>query len=529
MSNTIKIRWNEVDWKKIESKVFRIQRRIYKAKTDKTVNVVYYLQKKIITSIEGKLFSIREASKSKENYWIKSIYLTNSRKTIKLVYSSNLKKTITLNNNKIKNLKKLLINSETEINILVKDKAKQVLIKLALEAEWASKFELCSMGHHLGQSYQDTIENIFSKQIIQVEHSFQKDLFEGFKNFNNKRFLKKLNTIKIIKLQIEKWLNSNKMLEFKKSKLLFSTDFSFEKVQDNIIIPLIYDIALSGLETYLSQFVKNTLKNAFGVKKIKYVRYLDKVLILSEDLNILNQIILICEHYVNKLKLEFNTKKAKISKNTEGINFLGFQIIVIKRKNDFQKKISISKESKKLLLAKTRFIIQKNKSVSAYYLIRKLTPSIVSLGTYFQYYDCKKEFSQIDNRILNQLRAWVFRRKAQGKNRSFLKEKYFPSNKVFIYEGVKYKENWILTGEVQTSNNNNIKTFLPKLSWIKQKNYRTVKNNKSIYNGDYLYWSKRLIDIENDQRLLLQKQFLVEGKIEIYNFFATLKKNLWSK
>lgn len=200
MSNPIKIRWNEVDWKKIESKVFRIQRRIYKAKTDKTVNVVYYLQKKIITSIEGKLLSIREASKSKENYWIKNIYLTSSRKTIKLVYSSNLKKTITLNNNKVKNLKKLLITSETEINILVKDKAKQVLIKLALEAEWASKFELCSMGHHLGQSYQDTIENIFSKQIIQAEYSFQKDLFEGFKNFNNKRFLKKLNTIKIIKL-----------------------------------------------------------------------------------------------------------------------------------------------------------------------------------------------------------------------------------------------------------------------------------------------------------------------------------------
>ena len=381
------------------------------------------------------------------------------------------------------------------------------------------------MGHNLGQSYQDTIENIFTKQIVNLEYSFQKNLVEDFKSFNNKRLLKKLNTIKIIRLQIEKWLNSKK-LQFEKRKLPFHIDFNSEKPQENIIISLLCDITFSGLETYLFNFDNNIIKKLNQNKTIKYFRYLNHILILSDDLDILNQTIVICNTYLSKLSFQINNKKSRILKNAEGINFLGFQLLVFKRKNQLQQKMSISKESKKLLLAKTRFIIQKNKSVSAYYLIKKLTPSIVSLGTYFQYYDCKKEFSQIDSRILNQLRAWVFRRKAQGKNRSFLKEKYFPSNKVFIYEEVKYKENWILTGEVKTSNNNNIKTFLPKLSWIKQKNYITVKNNKSIYNGDYLYWSKRLIDIENDQRLLLQKQFLVEGKIEIYNFFGTLKKSL---
>jgi hypothetical protein len=96
MRNIIKINWNEVDWKKIESRVFRIQRRIYKAKTDKKVTAVHYLQKKIIIGFQEKLMSIREASKINKFYWIKTIYINTSKKTIKIAYTSNLKKILIL-------------------------------------------------------------------------------------------------------------------------------------------------------------------------------------------------------------------------------------------------------------------------------------------------------------------------------------------------------------------------------------------------------------------------------------------------
>jgi hypothetical protein len=162
--------------------------------------------------------------------------------------------------------------------------------------------------------------------------------------------------------------------------------------------------------------------------------------------------------------------------------------------------------------------------VSAYALIKKLTPCVVFWGKYFQYCRCRESFLQLDNRILNQLRAWVFRRKAAGKNRAFLKEKYFPSNKIFTYEEVKHQNNWILSGEAKIFSNENIKNFLPKLAWIKQKKYVPVKNKNSVYNGDYFYWSNRLRNLEKDQRSLLEKKFLLEGKIEIYNFFIKLKK-----
>lgn len=523
MSNIIKIHWNEVDWKKIESRVFRIQRRIYKAKTDKKVNAVHYLQKKIIVGFQEKLMSIREASKTHKFYWIKTIYINTTTNNIKVVYISSLRKTLSFDLTTVENLKKRLLTSEPLLTQLIKNGAKQYLIKLALEPEWASKFEIYSMGHNLGQNYQDTLENIFSKQILNSEYSFQKNLFEGFKNFNIERFIKKLNTIKIIKLQIKKWLEFN-TFSFGERNLPFYTELNFEKGQKNLLMPLLWDIAFSGMETYLTHFITDKIKKWSGDQKIKYFRYLNQILILSEDLNTLHQIILVCHGYLNKIGSYTNITTSKVSKTTSGIDFLGFQIVILKRKNQFQKKISISKGSKKFLLAKTRFIIQKNKSVSSYILIKKLNPSILFWGKYFQYCECKKDFLQVDNRILNQLRAWVFRRKAAGKNRTFLKEKYFPSNKVFTYEDVQHKESWVLSGEKTSNNNSKIHNFLPKLAWIKKRKYVAVKNNNSIYNGNYLYWSKRLTNLENEQRLILQKQFLVEGKIEIYNYFIQCKK-----
>ena len=175
------------------------------------------------------------------------------------------------------------------------------------------------------------------------------------------------------------------------------------------------------------------------------------------------------------------------------------------------------------MLYKTRFIIQKNKSSSSYQLINKLTPIVLDWGHYFQYCECHADFLQMDDKILNQLRAWVFRRKAKGKNRSFLKENYFPSNKIFRYKKVIYENNWVLCGELKIPNKKSIRNFLPKLIWLQEKNYLIIKNNYSIYNGNYLYWYKRLCNLELEQKFLLRKKFLFENKIEIYNLFATLK------
>lgn len=517
MSDILKLVWNKIDWKKVESRIFRIQRRIYKAKTEKKVTALHYLQKKIINSLDGKLICIRESIKTTQLYWVKNIQIYSPKKNIILHYT------------RIKNSKTLQIKPIKNHQILIKDEAKQFLVKLALEPEWACKFERNSMGHNLGQSYQDTIENICIKSELGTKYVFHRKIFENFKKFNTKRFVKKLNTIKIIESQIEKWLHHDIMLQFENRKTNFFIEHNFETTQLFIIVNLLCEIAITGLEAYLTDFIKNTKTYLARNEQIEYCRYLDEILIVSKTANTLSQLVSLQEQYLNKIGVTYKVKKHKLPKTTEGINFLGFQLIILKKENGLKKKILISKESKKLLLAKTRFVIQKNKSVSSFDLINELYPIIFMWGTYFQYCDCSKDFLQLDHRILNQLRAWVFRRKAQGKNRRFLKEKYFPSERSFTYNNVNYKNNWVLCGEVKLTHKNNISNFLPKLSWIKKTNYVTVNNNYSIYNGDYLYWFKRLSNLNNEQSLLLKKKFLLEGKIEIYNLFTTINKNSFTK
>lgn len=516
MSNVAQLAWNKVDWKKIESRVFRIQRRIYKAKTDKKITTVHYLQKKLINSLDGKLTSIREVFKLTKVHWINSIHFHGTNKSIHLIYTS-LKKPHALSDNSL--IDKTLLT----------DEAKQFLIKLALEPEWASKFEHRSMGHNFGQSYQDSIENTFSKFNLSTPYVFQKKIFENFKNFDLKRFLKKLNTIKVIEIHIKRWLLNLDKFKFENKKTNYYPDSNFGLLKRGNITPFLCEIALNGLETYLISFMENN-KNYFAqTTAIHYCRYLDEVLIISPKIIILNQLIKLYQQYLHKVGLRFGSKNYKVLHTTEGINFLGFQLIIIKKENQFKKKISISRDSKKLLLARTRFIIQKNKSISSYELIKKLKYHVLFWGLYFQYYDCKKEFAQMDQRILNQLRAWVFRRKAQGKNRSFLKEKYFPTDKVFTYNGINYKNSWVLCGDLKLANKKIDYNFLPKLSWIKRTSYIAIENDYSIYNGDYLYWSKRLSNIETEQYKLLQKKFLLEGKMEIYNLFTTANKYFVSK
>ena len=517
MSNTSELAWNKVDWKKIESRVFRVQRRIYKVKTEKKVNVVYYLQKKIINSLDAKLLSIREAIKIQKSCRVKNLYFHNRKENIDLVC------TLKVQNNKNKVNKNILLSSVEEKKHSLKDQGAQFLIKLALEPEWASAFEIDSMGHNVGQSYQDTIEAVLSTKNLKAKYVFHSKLFEISKNFDKKNFLKKLNTIKIIKHQIKKWIDFNLTLYFEKRKTNFHSDSDFEKTQVGTIIPFLCDIALNGLETYIIKFINFQIKKPKVHSEIQYFRYLDEILILSENEETLTQTVLIYNQYLKKIGILFD-KNVTLSKNLEAINFLGFKFNIFRPKNEFLEKVTISKESKNLLLSKTRFVIQRNKSVTSYYLIVKLSAVLLSWGIYFQYCDCRESFLQMDSRILNQLKAWVFRRKAQGKSRSFLKEKYFPSKQNFIYQGSKHKNSWVLCGELKTLSNQ-YTNYLPKLYWTKQKKYLNVKNIYSVYDGDYPYWNKRLLNhsMHTEQQLLLRKKFLFESKIEVYNLFTTLK------
>ena len=75
----------------------------------------------------------------------------------------------------------------------------------------------------------------------------------------------------------------------------------------------------------------------------------------------------------NEAGLELSKAKIRIVNSTEGFEFLGFQIISIKRSNGAYKvKIHPSRRSRACILQGTREIIQRNRSASSFSLINLL-------------------------------------------------------------------------------------------------------------------------------------------------------------
>lgn len=189
--------------------------------------------------------------------------------------------------------------------------------------------------------------------------------------------------------------------------------------------------------------------------------------------------------------LELSSEKTHIRSSNEGFQFLGFNIITIRKDQRHKVKIHISRASKTKLIDKIGMLSRTRRASSAYQFIRELSPIIVGWGNYFKYCECSKEFQQIDNRIFNILRKWVFRRKSQGMSRTDLKHKYFPSDKAYTWQGKEHHDNWVLHGYTMKAGKK-VETFLPKLSWILSSKFVKVKGSCSPYNGDHIYWTLRL-------------------------------------
>lgn len=499
MSNLDKLAWNRIKWTKVQQRTFRIQRRIYKAKREDKKRVVHYLQNKLIHSFDAKLLAVQQVTtlnKGKLTKGIDNELYTTADKKWQLANSLKL-------NGKADFIRRVYIpkSGKSEKRPLgiptIKDRAKQTLVKFALEPEWEAVFEAESYGFRPGRSCHDAMENIFTSIRSTPKYVLDADIAKCFDKINHDKLLKKLDSPSIIKNQIKAWLKADIMtLYANRQKEVISPTMGTP--QGGAISPLLANIALHGLGNHLKQWYANSAYpnkrqgKKQRAKELGFIRYADDFVIICRHLEALEEAKVITETWLLKMGLTLKETKTKIKPTTEGLVFLGFNIILINRNGKYRCRMHIARSNKIRLLEKIRSIIRANKASSSYILIKKLAPIIIGWGNYFRYSDCSKDFQRMDHAIFGQLRAWVFRRKAQGKNRHKLKEKYFPSGKTYKYEGRQHEDNWVLTGQTKLKTGLINKEYLPKLSWISSKKFVKVKEKASIYDGNHIYWSLRL-------------------------------------
>ena len=497
-SRMSKLAWKEIDWTLVQKRLSRQQRRVYKASTEGKRHIVHAIQRRIIRSLDARLVSVRLATL--ENRGRNSADLDNDsgkvlshKDKIKLVsrlsLGRNLNYTRKIYLPRTRKKKKILKPGSM---LTFEDRAKQMLAKLALEPEWDAIFEFNSFGFRYWKSSHNAISSVFLSLKKKPQFVLEAAIHDGFNEINYDKLIVKMDTFSLMKKQIKSWLEGNILLDVENesnevTKILEDT------LQKGIISPLLVNILLHGLENYIKEWYSSywyASSNYTNYKRkndrkviIGFSRYLNNFIVTAPTYTDMVEIEKVTKKWlIKETGLKLSKIKAKIINTTAGFKFLGFQIISIKIPRSTRYKVNIrpSKESISKLIQCVRRIIQENKSVSSYDLILLLSNKIIGWANYFNFGECRKDFSKIDHIILKQIRAWVLRRKSKGlRSREKLKEKYFPSTNTYIFEGIKYQNNWVLTGNTVNPMKGKLKqNFLPKMSWVSST--KSINNTRKV-------------------------------------------------
>jgi len=159
--------WNKLPWRKFEQHVYRIQKRIFKAKEHGNTRTVQKLQRLLLKSRAARLLAVRRVTQDNQGKktagvdGVKSVPPAQRLAMVERIHPKHWK------HKKSPPVRRIYIPKpgkaeKRPLGIPVMEtRAQQALAKCALEPEWEACFEANSYGFRPGRSCQDAIQAIF--------------------------------------------------------------------------------------------------------------------------------------------------------------------------------------------------------------------------------------------------------------------------------------------------------------------------------------------------------------------------------
>ena len=510
--------WNEIPWNQIQRKVFKLQKRIYRAASRGDKVLARGLQRILIKSWYAKLLCVRQVTQlnqGKKTAGVDGVKAIPPSKRLSMARKLKL-------TGKAEPVKRIWIPKpgRTEKRPLgiptLEDRAVQALVKMALEPEWEATFEPTSYGFRPGRSTHDAVARIYTVINKKGNYVLDADISKCFDQINHKYLLDKLQTTKPVKKQVAAWLKAGVM----EGRILNKVERGTP--QGGVISPLLANIALDGMARHIESVLPNSGINPSP----RLIRYADDFVILHPELDKVLKAKEAIQEWLKPVGLELKPEKTRIchtlnptvleNGKTEnpGFDFLGFNIrqYPVGRhksgKNGHSKLLgfkTLIKPSKKSILAHRKTlkeVVRTHQTAPQSGLIGRLNPIIKGWCNYYSGVASKETFSSEDYVLWQKLRAWT--RKRCGKA-SFKKlSKYFRNGR---------HGKWTFSTEDGLT--------LWKHADTPIKRHTLVKLDKSPYDGNWVYWStRRGRDIEASTRVakLLKKQ---KGKCPHCGFYFT--------
>jgi RNA-directed DNA polymerase len=514
--------WSDIDWRKVERYVFKLQTRIYTASRQGEVKKVRKLQRTLMRSWSNRVLAVRRVTQDntgKNTAGVDGVKSLSPTARYKLVGQLRL-------TGKSKPTRRVWIpkpgkSEKRPLGIpTMYDRALQGVVKAALEPEWEAVFEPNSYGFRPGRSCHDAIKQIKICIGSKAKYVLDADIAQCFDRINHKELLKRLGLQGTVRRQIAAWLKSGVI-----DQGVF-TAISEGTPQGGVISPLLANIALHGLEQKIlqefprmSHTEKETWfhKKGVGFKPPNIIRYADDFVVLHGDKAVVQRCREIISEWLSDIGLELKPEKtrlthtlnSKLSEDGEtGFDFLGHHIKQFPagkyrcyrdsqgRPLGFITLITPSKKASKVHQEKIKSIILKHRSSPQAALIKDLNPIIRGWANYYSNSDIKNvgESCRQDNLTYLKLRRWAKRRCLNSSSGHW---KYWHS---------KGSRNWVFSTGTDA---NSIRLHLHRDVSCSSTDYVKVKGDKSPYDGDLVYWSSRMgrhPEMPNREAKLLRQQ-----------------------
>ncbi|MFI3249937.1 MAG: group II intron reverse transcriptase/maturase [Eubacteriales bacterium] len=403
----LSFQWNNIDWKRAEVEVNRLQVRIAKATEKKNWNAVKRLQYLLTHSYYAKALAVRKVTtnKGKNTSGVdKALWTTPSAK-MKAVLQ------LTDKNYKAKPLRRVFIEKKGKkakrpLGIpCMYDRALQALYALALDPVAETTADKRSFGFRKGRSCHDACEQIFTalSRDFSPKWVLEGDIKGCFDNISHDWLLE---NIPMDKSVLKQFLKAGFI--FKKE--LFPTEDGTP--QGGVISPILANMALDGIEKVLSdRFHVNKLGNIDlrfkNAHKVNLIRYADDFIVTAKTKEIAEEAQELIREFLQSRGLELSEEKTLITHIDEGFDMLGWTF------RKFKGKLIIKPSKKSIdsfVAGLSETVLGKGKAWTQDLLIEKLNQQIRGWTNYHQSVCASDAFHHVDFVLYNILRRWVKRR-----------------------------------------------------------------------------------------------------------------------
>lgn len=446
--------WKNIDWKKAENEVNRLQIRIAKAVKENKWNKVKRLQYLIVHSYYAKILAVKTVATNKGRKTAgidKVIWQTNSEKMNAAI-------SLTGRKYKSKPLRRIYIDKKGKktkrpLNIpCMYDRAMQALYAMELQPVAETTADSYSYGFRKYRSCQDACERIFAVLChkTSAEWVLEGDIKGCFDHISHQWLIENIPMDKSI---LKQFLKAGFVYENR----LFQTDEGTP--QGGVISPILANMTLDGIQQMLAEeFSSNYINKCRN--KVNFIRYADDFIVTASSKETAEKAKLLIKDFLASRGLELSEEKTVITNINNGFDMLGWTFRKFKNKLIIKpSRKSVRNLSQKL----AEIILRKGKALTQKLLIIKLNQVLIGWGNYHRSVCSKQTFKKIDKIIFVLLWKWACHRHPH-KSRTWVKLRYWHSielqNWVFVSENMELKQLSYLPIKRHSKLNNSMNPFL---------------------------------------------------------------------